>query len=700
MTTANIAWPTIHRYVDWDPASAEGSFFSAEKSAKMDFGTRAFSGGGARILVTGTQSAAGHYRLKSYQDKTEAGGALLTPEYDFELRTGQNWAKSIHLFSDKSGRVVNVDEAGAVNVYVMQFPDGTPASARMSRLTHMTAESPAAMALKKSTRVWATGDKVYGLLNGEIRSWDFSASADGITLGPDPVGTVVLTGLTDTVTAWSPAPGVFNTKNANGAVRKYAGTPAVLVDDDVAVGLNGSVFAAAAFCVSSAGDEKPYFGAPVEDPDAPPVPSVPAPSEPPAGPEVVSGKFLLPNGGPAAGMKVLVEAADVLPEDGSETNLPDLGTAITDADGKWSLAIPDTLPSSVQTAVDNNGGALNVTATTVATTESGVTLVGTNNTTAAPKDPRTGARSAFAATVSEEAPPTAELLPVGGEGSVATDPTPEQEKTTHAARVEAEPRYDAASQAAPPWQSDRASTSEGYSPYLVNGVDIRSQRVTPRIDTCSPTARVVSRQISYTVAGESHAYWDAAGSVEYTSKLSNTIDVGYSTSGEFWKVSGSTSIGSSAAGVSGFSWRGPYFAKQWRVPIEYHKVRKVTTCGGLEMTKPYYEIRPVKFKIPAGGAPGVFGKDARHLDGPARYANSNPRYRSYLTPTATWAIEIGKSVKFSAAAEVFGISLGGSVTYDGNHKQNIRAGGRTARKHYIWGYSAPPGARMGVIYSN
>ncbi|MGA5422576.1 hypothetical protein [Streptomyces lavendulocolor] len=691
---------TITRYVDWDPLN-EGSFFSGEASAVLPLGTRAFSGGGTRLFVAGRPGwAVGEFALKSYQDKSDSGGSVLTPEHTFEIRTGQDWADARELWTDGAGRVVSIDAAGNLNVYVAQFPDGTPASARMSRLAQMPSTTPALVELLKSSHIWAAGNKVYGLSGGVVRSWDYAAASNSVTLGPSASGTVVLTGLTDAESAWSAAPGIFYTKTAQGTVKRYAGSPAALVNDDVAVGLKGSVFAGPAACLSNAGDEKPSFGVPVDDSAVPPVPATPPPPEVPTGPEVVSGRFMLPDGSPAVGMKVLVEAADLLPEDGTETNLPDLGTATTDANGNWSLTLPAALPVAVQAAVDNNGGALNVTATTVATTESGVTLVGTNNMTAAPKDPRTGARSAFAVTASEEPPPAAELLPTGGDGSVTTDPTPEQEQTTHAARVEAEPRYDAASQAAPVWQNDRASSAGDYNPYLVDGVDIRSQRVTPRIDTCAPTSRVISRQISYTVAGESHAYWDAAGNVEYTSKLSNTIDIGYSVSGKFWKVNGSVSIGSSASGTSGFSWRGPYFAKQWKVPIEYNKIRKVTTCGGIEVTDPYYEIRPAKFKVPAGGAPGVFGKDARHLDGPARYAASNPRYRSHLTPSSTWAIDIGKSVKYAGAAEVFGMSLGGSVTYDKNHKQNIRAGGRTARKHYIWGYSAPPGAQMGVIYSN
>ncbi|MEU6059948.1 hypothetical protein [Streptomyces sp. NPDC047097] len=50
--------------------------------------------------------------------------------------------------------------------------------------------------------------------------------------------------------------------------------------------------------------------------------------------------------------------------------------------------------------VDGNGGALDVTATTVATTETGVTLIGAGNMTATPKSLRTGARTAFASKLS------------------------------------------------------------------------------------------------------------------------------------------------------------------------------------------------------------------------------------------------------------------------------------------------------------
>ncbi|TLQ45342.1 hypothetical protein [Streptomyces marianii] len=640
------------------------------------------------------------YSLRSYQDNSEQGGSLLSLEYTYQQRAGQNWQAYTRIWTDADRRIVNFDEASNLNVYVEQFPDGTPASARMSRLAQLPASNTALAELRKSASIWSAGNKIYGLLNGTIRSWDYSAALNSITLGPSVTGTVVATGLTDAATAWSPAPGVFYTKNTEGVVKKYAGSPVSLVNDDVAVGLQGSVFAGAASCLSSAGDEKPHFGEIPDDSEVPPVPSEPTPSTPPSGPEVVSGQFLQPDGSPAAGMKVVVEASDLLPEDNeSVVDLPDLGSTTTDADGNWSLTIPESLPSAVQTAVSNNGGALNVTATTTGHTESGVMLVGVDNLTAAPEGPGTGTRTRFATTATaNEGGHAVKLLPALADPETdVPEPTADEQKATYAAWLDAQPTYDSA-QAAPRWQSDRGPAPENHNPYLVDGTDITSQRVTPYAGPCASTARVVARQIAYTVVGESHAYWDAAGNVEYKSTLSNTIDVGYSAKGTVWSVSGSASIGSTASGVSGFSWRGPYVANQWKVPIEYNKIKKTTGCG--PSLRSHYEIRPGKFKVPAGQPVGAYGKDARHLDGPVRYANSNPKYRSWLPRYGTWAIEIGKSVKWSGAVVVFGFSLGGSTSYDQSHKQNIRAGGKTARKHFIWGYSAPPGAQMGVIYSN
>lgn len=691
---------TVRKYLDWNPQSGtNGTLIDSGRTVSIPSGpggSRLFAGGNRRIYeisgwVPGT--------LKSYQDQTEAGGNLLSLEYTFAARSGQEWALYSKIWTDADGRVVALDDAGNLNVYVIQMPDGTPASVRMSRLAQLAASSPAVVELRKSERIWSAGNKIYGQVGSEVRAWDYSATLNSITLGPSATGAVQLSGLTDAGTAWSPAPGVFYTKTESGTVKSYTGAPPQLVNDAYATDVRGRVFANAAPCLSDGSDKKPHFGTMPDDSTVPPAPTEPPPpTTPTTSPNVVSGRFLLPDGTPAAGMPVVVEAADLLPEDDSAVDLPDLGKVTTAADGTWSLTIPDTLPATVQTAVDENSGALNVTATTIGRTESGVMLVGSDNLTAAPKNPVTGRRSTLATTASAEPDHTIKLLPTLPDAeNNAPEPTEEQRKSTFAAWVDSQSTYDPEVET-PRWQSDRGAAPQNHNPYVVGGKDITAERVTPYADTCRWDTRVVGRQISYTVVGESHAYWDAAGNVEYRSSLASTIDVGYSASGTLWSLNGSTTIGTSAAGISGFSWRGPHFAKQWKVPIEYDKSKRMFSCGGV-VTQSNYEIRPGRFKVPAGGAPGVFGKDARHLDGPTKFAQSNPKYRGYLEPTGTWALDIGRSAKWAGAASAFGISFGGSTTWDDSHRQNIRAGGRTTYRHDVWGLRAPMGAQMGIIYS-
>ncbi|MET7619989.1 hypothetical protein [Streptomyces sp. NPDC005408] len=689
---------TLRKYVAWNPKNGGGTFLDTGYSKALPTGSAApryFAGGNQRIYESGGLLSG---TLKSYQDQTATGGNLLSLEYTFAERAGQDWHLYSKIWTDADGRVVNLDDAGNLNVYVIQMPDGTPASVRMSRLAQLAASSPAVVELRKSTRIWSAGNMIYGQSGDVIRAWDYSAALNSITLGPSAEGTVQASGLADADTAWSPAPGIVYTKTQSGTVKSQTGTPLQLVKDDVALGIPGKVFANAASCLSDGADEKPYFGQRPNDSNVPLAPPEPSPTAPPSGPAVVSGKFLLGDGRPAAGMQVVVEASDLLPDDNSAVDLPDLGTVTTAADGTWSLTIPDSLPAAVQTAVTDNGGALNVTATTVGRTESGVMLVGSDSLTAAPKNPATGTRTTFAASVSEQGAHTVKLLPALADPETdLAEPTSEQRSTTFASAVDAQPTYDPELQT-PMWQSDRGPAPQSYNPYLIDGTDISTQSVTPYADTCYWETSVIARQIAYTVVGESHGYWDAAGNVEYESNVASTLDVGYSIKGDLWSVSGSASVGTSNSAVVGFSWRGPYWAKQWKIPLEYTKNKKTYSCGGVAI-KSHYEIRAGRFKLPAGGAPGVYGKDARQLDGQSRFNASNPAYRSHLMPMGTFAVKVGKSVKWSGAAVVFGVSLGGSTSYDSSHRQNYRAGGRTTYRHDVWGLRANLDGEMGMLYS-
>ncbi|MFC9860916.1 MULTISPECIES: hypothetical protein [unclassified Streptomyces] len=58
-------------------------------------------------------------------------------------------------------------------------------------------------------------------------------------------------------------------------------------------------------------------------------------------------------------------------------------------------------------------------------------------------------------------------------------------------------------------------------------------------------------------------------------------------------------------------------------------------------------------------------------------------------------IRKNKSLKWSGAVSAFGVSLGGSTSYDKDHRQRITAGNLKHMKHYFWwakdGVSGKPG---------
>jgi hypothetical protein len=87
----------------------------------------------------------------------------------------------------------------------------------------------------------------------------------------------------------------------------------------------------------------------------------------------------------------MVTASDV--DTGSDTATggtePLLGTATTASDGTLTLTMPPTLPANVKQAMDDNGGALNLNATTKATTSSGVQVPGADTLTAVPEQSKT-----------------------------------------------------------------------------------------------------------------------------------------------------------------------------------------------------------------------------------------------------------------------------------------------------------------------
>ncbi|WP_228974185.1 hypothetical protein [Streptomyces sp. DH12] len=693
--------------MDWNPSSggANGTLIPTEDNATVPLHSRLFSGNKGTIYEIGLNGS-----LKAYRDMTGSGGSLLTPRYYF-TNPDQSWPSFDKIWADTNGNILATDDTGNLHLYQVVYPSsGTTGST--TRKARLDAADPALTELRQSSKIWTAGDKVYGLLGSQVRVWDYSFSGEKVSLGTS--GRTIATGLSDVRTAWSPGPGTVYTLSGpsglaprlpGGVVRGYTGAPSELRSsrDEVAVGIFGDVLVNAVPCITEASeDAKPFISDAA--PDMTGVPEVPAtlPTDPtPPGPAKVSGKFVLGDGSPAAGLPVTVEATDARGPGGEAVDLPDLGSTRTAQDGTWSLTLPDVLPTDIQKAADDNGGALNVTARTDGVTTSGVPMIGTVSLVAAPDAPVSGQPTAFAASSAADAPTTTPLLPLLNDENPDNSgqaPTAEQSAQTYAAKHESAPL--ASNEGTPKWQSDRAPAPSNFDPYVINGADIRSQKVTPYENGsgCQTFSFREKSVVAYTAVGEGHAYWDARSSVEYSNKLSSQFDSAISF-GSKWTVSGKVSRGSSAGISTHYAYRGPYFSKQWTVPIEWHKERWETYCGAIPTLRgKYWRIVAGGYKVPPGGATAKFGKDVMNKDGMNNYLGSRPEYRAVVPRDTYFALTRGRSSKIERAATAYGITFSAQTTYDRDHAQRIYAGrGRSA--HAIWGRSGPLHGNPGMFHS-
>jgi hypothetical protein len=250
----------------------------------------------------------------------------------------------------------------------------------------------------------------------------------------------------------------------------------------------------------------------------------------------------------------------------------------------------------------------------------------------------------------------------------------------------------------PEYQSDTAAAPQG-DPYVVDGVDTKSLAVTPMDGGCDKTSeKVINRQIQYTTVAEGHAFWDAKACVDYDAKLSTTVDVAYKV-GSTWTMEGTVTLGSSMSASTGYTNKGPYFAKQWKVPIEYKKSRETWTCNYGRNTYYRYKIMGSKYKVPSGGAVGKYGKDVSNKDGGTAYSNSPKRNRAWVEAGTYFQLSKNRSIKWSGVVSAFGVKLGGSTQYDREHKQRITAGSKRNARHDIWGKNDKVSGKPGVFYS-
>ncbi|MFD0327216.1 hypothetical protein ACFQZC_00930 [Streptacidiphilus monticola] len=250
--------------------------------------------------------------------------------------------------------------------------------------------------------------------------------------------------------------------------------------------------------------------------------------------------------------------------------------------------------------------------------------------------------------------------------------------------------------APPTYQSNNGSSTSGYNPAVVNGVDYSA--VTPdRSLPCNTQHLTLKTGIFYSTVGEAHAYYDTTAAFNYSAKLSSTITVAYSTDGTTWKFSGSVAETGAIGYSTGFSSQGPMWAKQWRVPIRYAYIEDKYYCAGI-LESHSYRIQPMRYEVPSGGAVGLYGSDVRYKDGQQAYANSPTGNRGYIPKRAYFQLDYGHSAAIGRGVSAWGVSLTMTTTYDSNHYEKITAG-NGQYEHDIWGQNGPLSSNPGVILS-
>ncbi|MGA4850900.1 hypothetical protein ACOBQB_33385 [Streptomyces sp. G5(2025)] len=693
--------PVLRKYLDWDPltGNAAGSLLDSGMTAELSRDSRFFTGGKGIIYVIASSG-----ELKTYKDNTATGGSLLTPVHEY----GGNWNGYSDVWSGGDNRIFARNARGALDVYSIDNPSSGTGAIKKIRTVPST--DPAVVAMEQADDVWSAGATVYTLKRGVadrpgvVKAWPYAESATG---SPFSAGsTNVINGIgTKTTRGWSPGPGTVytagDTPDYTGIAHSYTGSQTMsLVNAEVGAGIYGDVHADIASCLASPSEDvKPNVGAEIPETETPPVAvNDDSPDPAPQDPTEFSGKFILGDGRPAAGLPVKLEAVDVLNDTLGEEDIPALGETVTDADGSWKIQLPESLPESVKAAATANGGAVNAKATVFGETASDVPLIGTRHVSAAPASASAATR-ALVANAAEDMEAPEKLLPLTDDmKQEESEPTEAQYAQSWASKGEAISVDELGDKPLPEYQSDTGGLPTG-DPYVVNGTDIKSMAVGPMDGGCDRVgSKIYAKKIYYTVVGEGHAYWDAKATVDYDSKLSSTVETAMKIGGK-WQIDGSVTLGSAMSVTTGYTNRGPYFAKQWKVPLEYKKRKTTYKCNYGRDTYYTYTMTAGRYKVPSGGAVGKYGKDVSSKDGAYGFRHSPKRHRAYVEPQSYFQINKNRSVKWSSSVSAFGVKLGASTQYDREHKQRITTGKRKTSRHDIWGKNDRVSGKPGVFYS-
>lgn len=459
----------LRKYLDWDPltGNSTGALLNTGQTAPLEKYSEFFTGGRGIIYVKTPEGA-----LKTYKDNSATGGSMLTPVHDY----GGNWNAYTRMWSTGDNRIFALHEDGALEIYAVANPSS--GSGAITKIRTVAGTDPAVAAIAQANDVWSAGATVYTLRRGvadrqgEVKAWRYSESASG---SPFPNGSsTVITGIgTKTWHGWSPGPGTIytlgDTPDYTGIARSYTGmAPMYVANAEVGAGMYGDVHADIAACLASPSpDTKPTVGALPPETEVPPQAVNDESADPaPQNPAQFSGKFVLGDGRPAAGLPVTVEAVFVTSDSDEEVQLPTLGTTTTASDGTWTVTLPETLPESVQKAAAENGGAINAMASVHGKTSSGLIMQGTDMVTAAPATAPATAR-ALATAAAEDTSEPSKLRPITEDmRQEQAQPTAAQTALSWASKDEQISVDTLGDKPLPEYQSDTAAEPRS-NPYVV-----------------------------------------------------------------------------------------------------------------------------------------------------------------------------------------------------------------------------------------
>jgi hypothetical protein len=138
---------------------------------------------------------------------------------------------------------------------------------------------------------------------------------------------------------------------------------------------------------------------------------------------------------------------------------------------------------------------------------------------------------------------------------------------------------------------------------------------------------------------------------------------------------------------AGWSPRGPYDARRFRMPVRFehrawYKCKYDFHVDGL---RPFYikdVVRPTMVRAPNGGALWQYGSNASTYDGYTRWKGAD--YKNWVPHDGRYCISVGRSRKLSRAATVLGAIISSETNRSINRQQCIEMGSRTSRHHWIF----------------